>query len=83
MPTGDWHRASIASRVPVIGPWAVKLMLGGPIIAARRCHGSSRSTFLCTGLLIAFSSALLMVLKLESMMAYARTRASPRHDMQE
>src|ERR1700730_17829598 len=25
--------ASIASRVPVIGPWAVNLMLGGPIIA--------------------------------------------------
>src|SRR6201988_739001 len=25
--------ASIASRVPVIGPWAVSLMLGGPIIA--------------------------------------------------
>src|SRR5580692_3580547 len=25
--------ASIASRVPVVGPWAVNLMLGGPIIA--------------------------------------------------
>src|ERR1700690_3646493 len=26
--------ASITSRIPVAGPWAVKLLLGGPIIAA-------------------------------------------------
>ncbi len=25
--------ASISSRIPVLGPWIVKLLLGGPIIA--------------------------------------------------
>ncbi len=34
--------ASIASRVPIIGPFAVKLMLGGPIIA-----GATLSRFFC------------------------------------
>src|SRR5271165_5078809 len=58
--------ASIASHVPVIGPWAVNLMLGGPIIA-----GSTLSrffalhVFVIPGLLIAFVGLhLLMVLKL-------------------
>jgi ubiquinol-cytochrome c reductase cytochrome b subunit len=58
--------ASIASRVPFVGPPIVKLMLGGPIIA-----GSTLSrffalhVFVVPGLLIAFVSVhLLMVLKL-------------------
>src|ERR1700690_131433 len=58
--------ASIASRVPFLGPPIVKLMLGGPIIA-----GSTLSRFFALhvfgvpGLLIAFVSVhLLMVLKL-------------------
>jgi ubiquinol-cytochrome c reductase cytochrome b subunit len=58
--------ASIASRVPIIGPFVVKLMLGGPIIA-----GSTLSrffalhVFVIPGLLIAFVGLhLLMVLKL-------------------
>src|SRR5271170_4777970 len=58
--------ASIASRVPVLGPSIVHLMLGGPIIA-----GSTLSrffalhVFVVPGLLIAFVSLhLLMVVKL-------------------
>jgi ubiquinol-cytochrome c reductase cytochrome b subunit len=58
--------ASIASRVPVLGPWTVHLLLGGPIIA-----GSTLSrffalhVFVIPGLLIGFVSLhLLMVLKL-------------------
>src|ERR1700719_599035 len=58
--------ASIASRVPVLGPWIVNLMLGGPIIA-----GATLSRFFALhvlvipGLLIAFVAVhLLMVLKL-------------------
>src|SRR5205809_7722972 len=56
--------ASIASRVPLIGPWAVNLMLCGPIIA-----GATLSRFFALhvivrpGLLFAFVAAhLLMVL---------------------
>jgi ubiquinol-cytochrome c reductase cytochrome b subunit len=58
--------ASIASRVPVIGPWAVNLMLGGPIIAgATLSRFFAVHVFLIPGLLIAFVSVhLLMVLKL-------------------
>jgi ubiquinol-cytochrome c reductase cytochrome b subunit len=58
--------ASIASRVPVIGPWAVKLMLGGPIIAgATLSRFFALHVFVVPGLLIAFVGAhLLMVLKL-------------------
>lgn len=58
--------ASIASRVPVAGPWAVKLMLGGPIIAgATLSRFFALHVFVIPGLLIAFVSAhLLMVLKL-------------------
>lgn len=58
--------ASIASRVPIVGPWIVTLLLGGPIIA-----GSTLSRFFAVhvfvipGLLIAFIGLhLLMVLKL-------------------
>ena len=58
--------ASIASRVPVIGPWAVNLMLGGPIIAGPTLSRFfAVHVFLVPGLLIAFVSVhLLMVLKL-------------------
>ncbi len=58
--------ASIASRVPILGPWIVDLLLGGPIIA-----GSTLSRFFALhvfaipGLLIAFVGLhLLLVLKL-------------------
>lgn len=58
--------ASIASRVPVIGPWAVNLMLGGPIIAgATLSRFFALHVFVIPGLLIAFVCVhLLMVLKL-------------------
>jgi ubiquinol-cytochrome c reductase cytochrome b subunit len=58
--------ASIASRVPIVGPWAVNLMLGGPIIAgATLSRFFAVHVFLVPGLLIAFVGVhLLMVLKL-------------------
>ena len=58
--------ASIASRVPVIGPWAVNLMLGGPIIAgATLSRFFALHVFVVPGLLIAFVGFhLLMVLML-------------------
>ena len=58
--------ASIASRVPVIGPLVVKLMLGGPIIAgATLSRFFTLHVFVIPGLLIAFVALhLLMVLKL-------------------
>src|SRR5216684_1192077 len=58
--------ASIASRVPVIGPWAVNLMLGGPIIAgATLSRFFALHVFVVPGLLVAFVGVhLLMVLKL-------------------
>src|ERR1700693_2881320 len=58
--------ASIASRVPVIGPWAVNLMLGGPIIAgATLSRFFALHVFVIPGLPIAFVGLhLLMVLKL-------------------
>ena len=58
--------ASIASRVPVIGPWAVNLMLGGPIIAgATLSRFFALHVFVIPGLLIAFVGLhLLLVLKL-------------------
>src|ERR1700688_3051879 len=58
--------ASIASRVPVIGPWAVSLMLGGPMIAgATLSRFFALHVFVVPGLLIAFVAVhLLMVLKL-------------------
>jgi ubiquinol-cytochrome c reductase cytochrome b subunit len=58
--------ASIASRVPLIGPWAVNLMLGGPIIAgATLSRFFAVHVFVIPGLLIACVGVhLLMVLKL-------------------
>src|SRR5215469_14345921 len=58
--------ASMASRVPVIGPAVVKLMLGGPIIAgATLSRFFAVHVFVIPGLLIAFVCLhLLMVLKL-------------------
>jgi ubiquinol-cytochrome c reductase cytochrome b subunit len=58
--------ASIASRVPVLGPAAVKLMLGGPIIGgATLSRFFALHVFLIPGLLLAFVGLhLLMVLTL-------------------
>jgi ubiquinol-cytochrome c reductase cytochrome b subunit len=58
--------ASIASRVPIIGPAAVKLMLGGPIIAgATLSRFFTLHVFVIPGMLIGFVGLhLLMVLKL-------------------
>jgi ubiquinol-cytochrome c reductase cytochrome b subunit len=58
--------ASIASRVPVIGPWVVNLLLGGPIIAgATLSRFFALHVFIVPGLLISFVAVhLLMVLKL-------------------
>ena len=58
--------ASIASRVPLIGPAAVKLMLGGPIIAgATLSRFFALHVFVIPGMLIGFVCLhLLMVLKL-------------------
>jgi ubiquinol-cytochrome c reductase cytochrome b subunit len=58
--------ASIASRIPLIGPWVVNLLLGGPIIAgATLSRFFALHVFVIPGLLIAFVSVhLLMVLKL-------------------
>ena len=58
--------ASIASRVPIIGPAVVKLMLGGPIIAgATLSRFFALHVFVIPGLLIAFVCLhLLMVIKL-------------------
>lgn len=58
--------ASICSRVPIIGPAVVRLLLGGPIIAgATLSRFFAIHVFLIPGLLIAFVGLhLLMVLKL-------------------
>ncbi|MGC1619089.1 MAG: cytochrome b N-terminal domain-containing protein [Candidatus Acidiferrum sp.] len=58
--------ASIASRVPIVGPAAVRLMLGGPIIAgATLSRFFTLHVFVIPGLLIGFVCLhLLMVLKL-------------------
>jgi ubiquinol-cytochrome c reductase cytochrome b subunit len=58
--------ASISSRVPVLGPWLVKLMLGGPIIAgATLSRFFALHVFIIPGSLIAFIGLhLLLVLKL-------------------
>src|SRR6266566_3685488 len=58
--------ASIASRVPVLGPPLVKLMLGGPIIAgATLSRFFALHVFVVPGMLIGFIAVhLLMVLKL-------------------
>jgi len=58
--------ASISSRMPILGPATVKLLLGGPIIAgATLSRFFALHVFVIPGLLIAFVSLhLLMVLKL-------------------
>jgi ubiquinol-cytochrome c reductase cytochrome b subunit len=58
--------ASMASRVPLMGPSIVNLMLGGPIIAgATLSRFFALHVFVIPGLLIAFVSVhLLMVIKL-------------------
>src|ERR1700709_1813980 len=58
--------ASIASRVPILGPAIVKLMLGGPIIAgATLSRFFAVHVFLIPGLLIVFVALhVLMVLNL-------------------
>ena len=58
--------ASICSRVPIIGPAAVRLMLGGPIIAgATLSRFFALHVFVIPGMLIAFVGLhLLMVLRL-------------------
>jgi ubiquinol-cytochrome c reductase cytochrome b subunit len=58
--------ASIASRVPIIGPYIVNVMLGGPIIAGPTLSRFfAVHVFVIPGLLIAFIAMhLLMVLKL-------------------
>jgi len=58
--------ASISSRVPVIGPVLVKLLLGGPIIAgATLSRFFALHVFVIPGLLIAFVALhLILVLKL-------------------
>src|SRR5437016_14264926 len=58
--------ASIASRVPVAGPWVVDLMLGGPLIAgATLTRFFALHVFLIPGLLIASVGVhVLLVLKL-------------------
>jgi ubiquinol-cytochrome c reductase cytochrome b subunit len=58
--------ASISSRIPVLGPYLVNLLLGGPIIAgATLSRFFALHVFVIPGLLIAFVSLhLLLVLKL-------------------
>ena len=58
--------ASIASRVPILGPPTVNLMLGGPIIAgATLSRFFALHVFIIPGLLISFVAVhLLMVLRL-------------------
>jgi ubiquinol-cytochrome c reductase cytochrome b subunit len=58
--------ASIASRIPLVGPRMVNLMLGGPIIGgATLSRFFALHVFIVPGLLIAFVAVhLLMVLKL-------------------
>jgi ubiquinol-cytochrome c reductase cytochrome b subunit len=58
--------ASIASRVPILGPWVVNLLLGGPIIAgATLSRFFALHVFVIPGMLIAFVGLhLLLVLKL-------------------
>jgi len=58
--------ASISSRVPLLGPWIVKLLLGGPIIGgATLSRFFALHVFVIPGSLIAFVGLhLLLVLKL-------------------
>src|ERR1700689_1188719 len=58
--------ASISSRIPVLGPWIVNLLLGGPIIAgATLSRFFALHVFVIPGALLAFVGVhLLLVLKL-------------------
>src|ERR1700726_598350 len=58
--------ASISSRIPVLGPWIVNLLLGGPIIAAATLSRFfALHVFVIPGSLLAFVGLhLLLVLKL-------------------
>src|ERR1700728_3540103 len=58
--------ASISSRIPIVGPWIVNLLLGGPIIAgATLSRFFALHVFVIPGLLIAFVGVhVLMVLRL-------------------
>jgi ubiquinol-cytochrome c reductase cytochrome b subunit len=58
--------ASMVSRVPILGPWLVTLLLGGPIIAgATLSRFFAFHVFVVPGLLIAFVSLhVFLVLKL-------------------
>jgi len=58
--------ASICSRIPIVGPWMVNLLLGGPIIAGTTLSRFfAVHVFVIPGMLIAFVGLhLLMVLKL-------------------
>jgi ubiquinol-cytochrome c reductase cytochrome b subunit len=58
--------ASISSRIPVLGPWIVKLLLGGPIIAgATLSRFFALHVFVIPGALLGFVGLhLLLVLKL-------------------
>jgi ubiquinol-cytochrome c reductase cytochrome b subunit len=58
--------ASISSRIPVVGPWLVNLLLGGPIIAgATLSRFFALHVFVIPGSLIAFVGVhVLLVLKL-------------------
>jgi ubiquinol-cytochrome c reductase cytochrome b subunit len=58
--------ASISSRIPVLGPWIVQLLLGGPIIAgATLSRFFALHVFVIPGMLIAFVGIhLLLVLKM-------------------
>jgi ubiquinol-cytochrome c reductase cytochrome b subunit len=58
--------ASISSRVPVVGPWIVSLLLGGPIIAGPTLSRFfALHVFVIPGALIAFAGVhVLLVLKL-------------------
>jgi ubiquinol-cytochrome c reductase cytochrome b subunit len=58
--------ASICGRVPILGPWVVQMVLGGPIIAgATLSRFFALHVFVIPGLLIGFVSLhVLMVLKL-------------------
>jgi ubiquinol-cytochrome c reductase cytochrome b subunit len=58
--------ASISSRIPVLGPWIVQLLLGGPIIAgATLSRFFALHVFVIPGSLMAFIGIhLLLVLKL-------------------
>jgi ubiquinol-cytochrome c reductase cytochrome b subunit len=57
---------SISSRIPVLGPWLVNLLLGGPIIAgATLSRFFALHVFVIPGLLISFVAVhVLLVLKL-------------------